>query len=91
MNETLILALLGTIGFVTGFSAIYLTLTFRRMRVVCAWCKRILRIGGLRAFLPGAPVSHGICRACFKKLSLNELRELRAGNNVSAGAFWHRD
>jgi hypothetical protein len=34
------------------------------LRVVCAWCKKVLHEGA-----PGAATSHGICTACAPKLS----------------------
>lgn len=39
------------------------------MRIVCAWCKAVIRPGGDLFTLesPTDPVSHGICPGCFKE------------------------
>lgn len=37
---------------------------WNRRRIVCAWCNRIIKIGGPRSFFPGARLSHGICKPC---------------------------
>lgn len=53
-------------------------------RVVCAWCKRILRIGGPLSFLPKRKVSHGCCPECSRRWLLTwrdgrRLRVVKAG------------
>lgn len=37
------------------------------LRVICAWCTRVLIAG-----TPGAPVSHGICEACEAVITAEE-------------------
>ncbi len=34
------------------------------LTVICSWCKKVMRKGDQE---PGAPVSHGCCRACAQK------------------------
>lgn len=36
------------------------------MKVICAWCQRLLRDG------PAEPVSHGICSTCMERLMCAE-------------------
>lgn len=36
------------------------------LRVVCAWCRRVLEEG-----TPGAPTSHGCCPRCQKRMLEN--------------------
>lgn len=42
------------------------------MKVICAWCKKVLRIGTIEN-----GVSHGICPECAQKM-IREANELRA-------------
>ncbi len=41
----------------------------QKYQIVCAWCKRVLDPGD-----PGAPVSHGMCPACYRR----EMRKLES-------------
>ena len=38
-----------------------------KLRIVCAWCKRVMQIGDY-----GAPTSHGICDHCSKRIEEEE-------------------
>lgn len=65
------------LGITSGSLAIVAAIAPRRFwvwfvshRVVCAWCGRIIRIGGPLSFLPRSEVSHGICDDCSRKVQL---------------------
>lgn len=83
------------IGMILGFLAIVAAIAPRRFwtwfvsrRVVCSWCKRIIRIGGPLSFLPRRRVSHGCCARCAVKFGAAWLADRGARALAIAAAFF---
>ena len=49
-----------------------------KLKVVCAWCKKIIEVKEVDCELRGSAVSHGICKKCKDKaLEEVQTRNLR--------------
>jgi hypothetical protein len=60
----------GSLAIVAAIAPRRFWVWFVSHRVVCAWCGRIIRIGGPLSFSPRSEVSHGICDDCSRKVQL---------------------
>ena len=50
------------------------------LKVICAWCKKLLRIEEIDTENPNTVISHGICKKC--KAKLRKEIENEGNNNI---------
>ena len=51
------------------------------MKLVCAWCKKVIRDG------PDEPVSHGVCPECARRVTRQNTQGYSCWTNQAIGSF----